>query len=73
MTRYTTIADAISREIIPALGDYAHLYDIEAIAVDVFEYQADTDNLGQALLNTAGFELVMTGDEFWETVARHRL
>ena len=73
MTRYTTIADAISREIIPALGDCAHLYDIEGLAAEVFQYRANVDSHGQVLLNTAGFELVATGLEFWETVARHEL
>ena len=73
MTRYTTLDDAISREIIPALGDYAHLYDIDAIAAEAFQYRADVDSHGRVLLNTAGFELVATGIEFWETVARHEI
>ena len=73
MTRYTTIADAISREIIPALGDYAHLYDIDAIAAEAFQYRADVDSHGRVLLNTAGFEIVATGLEFWEIVARHEI
>ena len=73
MTRYTTIADAISREIIPALGVYAHLYDIDAIAAEAFQYRADVDSHGRVLLNTVGFEIVATGLEFWEIVARHEI
>lgn len=73
MQRYT-ITDAIHNELTVALGDYAHRVDIRGLAADVYEYQVDTDNRSQALLDTAGFvQRIKTGDQFWEIAARNEL
>ena len=46
-------------------------YDIDAIFDEAYEYEVDTNDQGQELLNTAGFVQVVTVDEFWEIVGRH--
>lgn len=71
MSRYTTIADVIQQDVIPALGEHAADYDAEAIAREAFEYRVDTDGQGRELLNTAGFEQTATVDEFWQIAAKH--
>lgn len=71
MTRYTTKADAISHAITPALGGYVDGFDIDAIFDEAFEYKVDTNEAGQELLNTAGFEQVVDGDAFWDIARKH--
>jgi hypothetical protein len=41
--RYATIADAVDRAVIPALGADGADYDAEAIARDAFAYRVDTN------------------------------
>ena len=53
---YTTLTDLTSAEIIPALGDYASDFDIDAI----------TYNKPQQ-----GFTLDIDPDTFWSIAARH--
>lgn len=72
MTRYTTRQDIID-SIAGIFGDFADDYDIDAIIDEAYAYRVDEDENGQVLLNTAGFELVATGIEFWEIVARHEI
>lgn len=36
--KYTTIADVISYEVVPALGEFVDDFDVEAIAREAFEY-----------------------------------
>ena len=55
---YTTAQDTVERAIIPALGDHADEYDIDAIFDHAFEYSAD---LG-------GFVQTVDTDEFWKIV-----
>jgi hypothetical protein len=68
--RYTTREDAIEQAVLPALDEPAD-YNVEAIFVDAFEYRVDTNDKGQELLNTAGFEQTVSDDEFWTIVERH--
>lgn len=56
---YITRQDAIEQEIIPALGEFADQYDIEAIADDALTYVAGH-----------GFD-VAQDEEFWRIVERH--
>lgn len=71
--RYSTITEVIEQAVAPALGDFAADYDIEAIAREVFEYRTDTDEAGKELLNSAGFEQIVTDEEFWAIVEKHAL
>jgi len=69
--RYTTNRDAIEQAILPALDTHADDYDVDAIFREAFEYRVDTDKDGNELLNTAGFEQVVTDEEFWVIAAKH--
>lgn len=68
-TTYTTLDDAIAREIIePIESGGAHPglaaeYDLRAIADEIFEFDED----GQCFYVREG----VGEDEFWETVMRH--
>jgi len=68
--RYTTLRDAIEQEILPAL-DNPDNYDVEAIAAKAFDYRVDHDADGKELLNTAGFEQIVSTEEFWALVQEH--
>lgn len=59
--------------IVPALGDDAECFDIDAIFALTFEYRVDTNDRGQELLNTAGFEQVVSTEEFWAVVQQHEI
>lgn len=69
--RYTTRQDAIEQDILPALGNYADSYNIDAIFDEAYDYLVDTDWRGNELLNTAGFEQTVSDDEFWAIAERH--
>lgn len=56
---YETITDAIEREILPALGERAADYDVDAMARELFEYDPDTRLMEP------------TGADFWEVARRH--
>jgi hypothetical protein len=71
--RYTTMDDVIAQAVIPALGEYGHQYNAEAIAREAYSYRVDTDEQGRELLNTAGFEQVVDDEEFWQIVERHEI
>ena len=61
--RYTTRQDAIDQAIAPAL-DHGN-YDLEAICYETFEWKIEINDAGQELLNTGGFEQVVTDEGFW--------
>lgn len=65
--RYATKTDAIDQAIKPALdeGDY----DVDKIFEACFKYLTDVDEQGRYLLNTAGFEQVVSDETFWDVVA----
>lgn len=66
--RFTTIQDAIN-DILPALdSDTKHL--AHELAVLCYQYRIDHDREGNQLLNTAGFEMAVTTEEFWELVEK---
>lgn len=69
--RYATRKDAIEQAIAPALQP-GH-YDLEAICTLTFDWRIDTDGQGNELLNTGGFEQVITEAEFWAAIADHQL
>lgn len=72
MQRFTTRQDAIEQAITPALDDHDN-YDLDAICHEAFEWRIDTNDAGQELLNTGGFEQVVSTDEFWAIVAKHEI
>ena len=63
---YTTLADLTSTEIIPALGDYASDFDIDALTAELRHIDAITYNKPQQ-----GFTLDIDPDTFWSIAARH--
>ncbi len=69
--RYTTRQDAIDLDIAPALTDGN--FDLDAIFDEAYEWKIDHDEHGNELLDTAGFESVVSEDKFWEIAARHDL
>lgn len=70
MTRYTTRQDIID-SIAGVFGDFADDYDIDAIIDEAYAYRVDEDENGQVLLNTAGFQKIVTDKEFWAIAERH--
>lgn len=53
---YTTKTDAMEREILPALGEYASDHDLDAIFDRAFTWTG------------RGYEQTVSSDEFWEIV-----
>ena len=47
---YATLTDVVEQYVVPALGDFADDYDLEAIALDIIEYRADTDTPPDSLV-----------------------
>ena len=71
MTTYATLAEAVEREILPALGDRSGEFDVAAIADKVVEYVTPTDPAGNLLVGRAGFVQVVDAPGFWEVAFRH--
>ena len=70
MTRYTTRQDIID-SIAGIFGDFADDYDIDAIIDEAYAYRVDEDEDGNQLLTTAGFEQIVSDEEFWAIAGRH--
>ena len=70
MTRYTTRQDIID-SIAGIFGDFADDYDIDAIIDEAYAYRVDEDGRGNELLGTAGFEQIVTDEEFWAIAEKH--
>ncbi len=47
-------------------------YDIDAITDETFKWSVEKDAAGNELADTAGFRQVVTTDEFWEIVDKHK-
>ncbi len=58
MAKYTTIADVISYEVVPALGEFVDDFDVEAIAREAFEY-------------VDGAFVQREDVDFWEVAKKH--
>lgn len=64
MTTYTTRNEAIDREIIQPLGEYAGQFDIDAIADQVLV------SVGEGI----DYRFTTNGDvDFWDVVAQHEI
>ena len=70
MTRYTTRRE-IADNLAGVFGDYGDDYDIDAIIDEAYAYRVDRDENGTELLGTAGFEQIVTDEEFWAIAERH--
>lgn len=71
--RHTTIDGVITYEIRPALGDHADDYDLEAIAAEAYTRVIDLNSAGQEIDNTARYEQILEGEDFWAVVAKHEI
>lgn len=67
---FTTINDYINQEVIPALGDYADDYDVEAIAHDMLLWHEETHRLGATDANHSGF-IIRDDVDFWDVADLH--
>lgn len=72
MTTYTTREEAVQREIIEPLGEYAAEHDVEAIADEVLYWHDEIREDGNIWLPGCGFRLNKDVD-FWEVVANNAL
>lgn len=74
MTVYSTRPEAVHREIVEPLGEYACEHDVDAIAEELIVWTEATTPRGHVDPLRTGFRLrdVSTA-EFWATVERHAL
>lgn len=73
-TLHTTIQDAIDQEVLPALGQYAADYDVEAIADEVFRFDDGYDQTtGVHNLDRQGFYQAVGDDAFWQIAENHQI
>lgn len=70
MTRYATRQQVID-SLAGVFGDFAADYDLDAIIDETYAYRVDEDENGNQLLNTAGFEQIVTDEEFWAIAENH--
>ena len=70
-TRYASFQDAKEQGVLYALSGSEGDFDADAITREAFAWTIDTDERGNELLDTAGFEQTVTDDEFWVIVERH--
>lgn len=71
-TTYTTRNEAVLREIIEPLGEYAEEYDADAIADEVLFWHDEIREDGSTWLPGCGFRLNPDVD-FWGTVEANTL
>lgn len=67
MATYATLNDAIHYEIITPLGEWAHRFNIKAIAERLIYWHHDINADGNINLNRSGFR-VRTNVDFWKLV-----
>ena len=70
MTRYATRQDIID-SLARVFEDFADDYDVNAIIDEAYAYRVDEDERGNELLGTAGFEQIVTDEEFWAIAEKH--
>lgn len=69
--RYTTAEDAIDQEILPVLDGESE-YDVRGIFHEAFDWKIEINERGQELLDSGGFEQVVSNEEFAEIVEKYR-
>ena len=67
---YSRKDEYITEVLLPALGEHAQDYDLDAIAYDLLDWHTEYDEQGRGLDNHSGY-VVNQGLDFWEVVARH--
>lgn len=72
MATYSTLNDAIHREIITPLGEWADHFNIDAIAERFIYWHHDVNTDGTINLNRSGFR-VRTDTDFWQLAQDHAL
>lgn len=68
MLRLKTFDDVMN-QVAGTLGEYVNDFDVESIANNAYRWDCDTDEFGNELLNTAGFECFVDADEYWRIVS----
>ncbi len=61
MTSFTTAQDVTEQIVLPALGEFAGSFDVEAITAAIYEWQ------------DGRIVIIAEGDDFWAIVAQHAL
>ena len=69
---YSRKDEYITEVLLPALGEHAQDYDLDAIAYDLLDWHTEYDEKGRGLDNHSGYT-ENPGLDFWEVVARHAL
>lgn len=72
MATYATLNDAIRYEIITPLGEWAHHFNINAIAERLIYWHHDINAHGTINLNRSGFR-VCSNVDFWKLVQANPL
>ncbi|MDK6814520.1 hypothetical protein QP363_11020 [Corynebacterium sp. UMB6689] len=72
MTIYSRLDEAILREIIEPLGEYANEFDIDAIADEMIDWHDEYNAKGEININRSGFHIKEDAD-LWEIIERHAL
>lgn len=64
---YSDRVDAIQKEIVDPLGEYASDHNIDAIAENILEWVEKKNDQGQILTNKSGYK-VKDNVDFWRVV-----
>ena len=68
---YSTPAEVLEFEIIPALGEFVEDYDLEALEDELVEMVQEFNEDGIQVGNTMYKVKDLPGDEFFEVIASH--
>lgn len=52
-----------------ALGEHFREFDVQEIADRAYAYRVDTDEQGRQILTSAGWEQIVTAEEWWQIAA----
>ena len=72
MTLYSRHDEAVKREIIEPLGEYANEFDTDAIADEMIGWHDEYNAKGEINVNRSGFR-IKEGADLWEIIERHAL
>lgn len=72
MTTYSRHDEAVQREILEPLGEYAKEFDTDAIADEMIVWHDEYNAKGKINVNRSGFR-IKEGADLWEIIERHAL